>query len=123
MQRFLDDPGLLSDDDEFARATEVLAEASADAVAGPLLRKQLDDLRAVVERSSVPVPLIIDSDNETEIIIQKIGTIGTFLRHEVNLRPGRYTIIGSRDGYRDVRDEIILEPGAEPVDIRCTEPI
>lgn len=123
MQRFLDDPGLLSDDDEFARATEVLAEASADAVAGPLLRKQLDDLRAVVERSSVPVPLIIDSDNETEIIIQKIGTIGTFLRHEVKLRPGRYTIIGSRDGYRDVRDEIILEPGAEPVDIRCTEPI
>ena len=123
MQRFIDDPGLLSDDDEFARAREVLAEASADAAGGPLLETQLDDLRGLVERSSVPVPLVIASDNETEIRIQKIGTIGTFLRHELKLRPGRYTIVGSRDGYRDVRDEIILEAGFEPVDIRCTEPI
>lgn len=123
MQRFIDDPGLLSDDDEFGRAREVLAEASADAAAGPLLRSQSDELRAVVERSSVPVPLVIASDNHTEIMIQKIGPIGTFLRHELKLRPGRYTIIGSRDGYRDVRDQIVLEADSDPVDIRCTEPI
>ncbi len=123
MQRFIDDPGLLSDNDEFARAGEVLAEASADAAAGPLLQSQLDDLQAVVEHSSVPVPLVIDSDNHTEIMIQKIGSFGTFLRHELKLRPGRYTIIGSRDGYRDVRDEIVLEADSEPVDVRCTEPI
>ncbi|MXY55163.1 MAG: hypothetical protein F4Y41_02000 [Gammaproteobacteria bacterium] len=123
MQGFIDDPGLLSDNDEFARAREILAEASADAAAGPLLRSQLDDLRAVVERSSVPVALVIDSDNHTEIMIQKIGSFGTFLRHELKLRPGRYTIIGSRDGYRDVRDEIVLEADSDPVDIRCTEPI
>lgn len=123
MQRFIDDPGLLSDDIEFTRAKEVLARADAHAAEGPLFQTQLDDLRTVVERGSVPVPLVIDSDNETEIMIQKVGAFGTFLRHELKLRPGRYVIVGSRDGYRDVRDEIILQADSEAVEIRCTEPI
>ena len=123
MQTFIDDPGLLSDNNEFARAREVLAEANANPDGGPLFRAQLDDLRAIVERGSIPVALVIDSDNETEILIQKVGTFGPFLRHELKLRPGRYVIVGSRDGYRDVRDEITLEAGFEPVEIRCTEPI
>ena len=127
MGRFIDDPGLLSDDNEFARAREVLAEAlaeaNANAAGSALFRTQLDDLRTIVERGSAPVPLVIDSDNETEITIQKVGTFGPFLRHELKLRPGRYVVIGSRDGYRDVRDEIILQADSEPVEIRCTEPI
>ena len=123
MQRFIDDPGLLSDDNEFARATEALAQANANAAGGPLFRSQLDDLRTIVERGATPVPLVIDSDNETEILIQKVGTFGPFLRHELKLRPGRYVIVGSRDGYRDVRDEILLQADSEPVEIRCTEPI
>ena len=123
MQRFIDDPGLLSDDNEFARAREVLAQADANASEGPLFRTQLDDLRTVVARGSIPVPLVIDSDNETEIMIQKVGTFGPFLRHELKLRPGRYVIVGSRDGYRDVRDEIMLQADSEAVEIRCTEPI
>ena len=123
MQRFIDDPGLLSDDNEFARAREVLAQADASASEGPLFRTQLDDLRTIVERGSIPVALVIDSDNETEVMIHKVGTFGPFLRHELKLRPGRYVIVGSRDGYRDVRDEIVLQAGSEAVDIRCTEPI
>ena len=123
MQTFIGDPGLLSDDNEFARARKVLAEANANAPGGALFRAQLNDLRAIVERGSVPVALVIDSDNETEVMIQKIGTFGPFLRHELKLRPGRYVIVGSRDGYRDVRDEIMLEADSDPVEIRCTEPI
>lgn len=123
MQEFIDDPGVLSDDNEFSRARRVLADAGADTGAGPGFRAQVDALRAIVERSSVPVPLVIDSDNETEILIQKVGPVGSFLRNELMLRPGRYVIVGSRDGYRDIRNEIILEPDSGPVDIRCTEPI
>ena len=123
MQTFIDDPGLLSDDIEFARARKVLADASASPSGGAILKARLDDLRMVVERGSVPVALVIDSDNETEIMIPKVGSFGPFLRHELKLRPGRYVIIGSRDGYRDVRDEIILQADLEPVQIRCTEPI
>ena len=123
MQRFIDDPGLLSDDNEFGQARKLLGEANDNATGGPAFRAQLDDLRGIVARGSTPVPLVIDSDNETEILIQKVGTFGPFLRHELKLRPGRYVIVGSRDGYRDVRDEILLQADTEPVEIRCTEPI
>ena len=124
MQRFIDDPGLLSDDNEFARAREILGEANANADGGPLFRTQLDDLRGIVERGSTPVPpghRLRQPDRGSSF--RRSAHSGPFLRHELKLRPGRYVIVGSRDGYRDVRDEITLEAGAEPVQIRCTEPI
>ncbi len=120
---YVDDPGLLSDDREFAGAQSVLARADRVADPGAQLKDQRERLRAIVKRSSTPVPLIIDSDNQTEVMIGKVGFIGTFLRNELLLRPGRYVIIGSRDGYRDVRAEIMLEPDAKPIEIRCTEAI
>jgi hypothetical protein len=34
-------------------------------------------------------------------------------------------VVGTRDGYRDVRREVVLPPGAppSPVIVRCEEPI
>jgi hypothetical protein len=39
--------------------------------------------------------------------------------------PGRYTVVGTRSGYRDVRKEFSLMPGAVPpvLVVRCEEPI
>ena len=46
-------------------------------------------------------------------------------RNPVAIEPGRYTVVGQRAGYRDVRREITLVPGREApaVVIRCEEPI
>ena len=54
-----------------------------------------------------------------------LGRIGSFDRKDVELLPGRYTLVGQRAGFRDVRREIILVPGrdAPTVVIRCEEPI
>ena len=121
--RFIDDPGLLSADTEFARARQALARAASEVGAGPKFAAQLAELRRIVDESTVPVPLVLVSDNATEVVIQKVGPIGVFARSELLLRPGRYIIMGSRDGCRDVRKEIILAEGMAPVDIRCAESI
>ena len=63
------------------------------------------------------------SDNATEVTIHKVGALGAFERHELALRPGRYVIVGSQVGCRDVRKEIVLSSGMAPVDIRCAERI
>jgi hypothetical protein len=44
---------------------------------------------------------------------------------EVELLPGRYTVVGTRNGYRDVRQEVVLPPGtpAAAVVVKCEEPI
>jgi len=62
-------------------------------------------------------------DRITEVSIYRVGKLGTFERHELNLRPGRYTLLGSSDGCRDVRMTIVVEPSMGPISIVCEERI
>ena len=123
MQRIVADPTLLSADREFEAAQRTLAEATALRGAGDTFAARLARFEAVLERAAVPVPLVLLSDNATEITIHKVGAMGAFERRELALRPGRYVIVGSRDGCRDVRKEIVLAADTAPVDIRCMERI
>ena len=44
---------------------------------------------------------------------------------DIELRPGHYTVIGTREGYREVRHDITVSPGEQylTVNIICSEPI
>ena len=123
MERIVADPTLLSADREFEAAQRTLAEAAALPGAGDAFAARLARFEAVLERAAVPVPLVLLSDNATEVTIHKVGAMGAFERRELALRPGRYVIVGSRDGCRDVRKEIVLAADTAPVDIRCMERI
>ena len=123
MERVIADPGILSADREFEAARETLHVAAQEADAGEKFAARLATFKAIVQSSATPVPLVLLSDNATEVVIYKVGAIGTFDRHELPLRPGRYVIHGSRDGCRDVRKEIVLAANMPPVDIRCVEQI
>ena len=123
MERVVADPTLLSADREFEVAGRTLAEATALPGAGDAFAARLARFEAVLERAAVPVPLVLLSDNATEVTIHKVGAMGAFERRELALRPGRYVIVGSRDGCRDVRKEIVLAADTAPVDIRCMERI
>ena len=123
MQRLLNDPALLSSKREFAAAEELLVKAAQDRAAGPAFNETIADFRELVAQAAEPIRLVLVSDNATDIVILRVGALGAFERHELALRPGRYTIVGSRDGCRDVRKEITLSAGMEPVDIRCRERI
>lgn len=123
MDSVLADPGQLSSDREFAAAEETLRLADEQADAGGAFAKRLAEFRDLLGRSAEPVPLVLVSDNATEVTIHKVGALGTFETHELALRPGRYVIVGSQVGCRDVRREIVLSSGMAPVDIRCAERI
>ena len=123
MDRVIADPGLLSADQEFRAARKTLRLAGLETGVGEKFAARLATFKEVVQRSATPVSLVLLSDNATEVIIHKVGAVGTFNRHELSLRPGRYVIVGSRDGCRDVRKEIVLKADMPPVDIRCVEHI
>ena len=123
MDAFMADPGQLSSDKEFAAAEETLRLARDQVDAGERFAARVAEFAALVARSAEPVPLVLVSDNATEVTIQKVGVLGAFERRELTLRPGRYVIVGSRDGCRDVRKEIVLSSASGPVDIRCAERI
>jgi eukaryotic-like serine/threonine-protein kinase len=95
----------------FARQGRARAMAHLEVTSGP--------------RYDKTVHLALLSDNETEVEIQEIGSFGTFARREIDLRPGRYIVIGTRAGYRAVRRDVTVAPGqdAQTISVRCEEPI
>jgi hypothetical protein len=89
------------------------------------LQKQIATLTDWVARADVPVPVAIESDNVTQVTIYRVGDLGAFGQRSLDLVPGSYTLVGTRPGYRDVRRQINVAPGAplEPIVIRCEDRI
>ena len=69
--------------------------------------------------------LQLRSDGMTDVVIYRVGQMGRFESRDVELLPGRYAVVGTRAGYRDVRRDVEIPPGSTPgpVVVRCEEPI
>lgn len=116
-------PARLTNEDVFADASSALDEAMETLPSGPRLESQVGRLEALLEEASTPVPVVLESDALTEVVVYRFGRLGTFIRHEISLKPGTYTVVGSRNGFRDVRLQLVVNPGSppEPLVVRCTE--
>ena len=93
---------------------------------GPKLTDRGQRLKSLVKAYETPVRVLFESDNETQVMVAKIGKLGTFEQRVLNLRPGKYVVMGSRRGFRDVRHQLIIKPGQtpnSPIRIRCEEEI
>jgi tetratricopeptide (TPR) repeat protein len=121
----LADPRQLFRPDTLEGARKLMADGQRVAEGKPELAGQVRNLGIAIRLASTPIPVEFRSDRETEVVIRKVGTLGNFDRLEVPLKPGRYVVIGRRNGFRDVRREISVNPGAQPpvVDVRCTDEI
>ncbi len=118
-------PTLLFSDRVLADAGALLSDARNVEGAGPRLEEQIADLDRLLVLATTKVTVELHSDELTNVTVYRVGSLGTFAVTELELRPGNYTAVGSRNGYRDVREEIVVRPGrnSDPVDVRCVEPI
>lgn len=114
-----------NDDAVVAGAQAVLRDAGAVPAPGPVLTAQVSRLGELIAAAATPVPVQFESDNLTSVVIYKVGPLGTFTSRTVELRPGAYVVVGTRDGYRDVRRNVRVDAsgGGGPVSVRCEEPI
>ena len=55
--------------------------------------------------------MTISSDGKTHITVRKHAALGKVTEQTVYLIPGRYTIVGERSGFRDVREDLIIIAG------------
>ena len=92
---------------------------------GPRLAEGRQRLAEWLAVAGTPLPVVFQSDGQTQVTVYKVGKLGRFLQRELPLLPGTYTVVGSRDGYRDVRRSITVVTGQtlEPISIRCEEPL
>ena len=125
LQQIIDHPDRLAFPAVRDEAVNLLQEAREQSPAGPVLQSQTERLAELLPQLNRPVLLNMISDNATQVTIPSIGVFGTFGRREIRLKPGTYTVIGTRDGYRAVHQEFTVEPGQQTVTITvtCSEPI
>ncbi|MGB5133189.1 MAG: protein kinase [Steroidobacteraceae bacterium] len=108
-----------------AEARTVLAMAATAGNPRQRLAAASADLEQLAAASERPVRLRLESDGQTSIAIYRVGQYGPFSQRDFELLPGRYTVVGTRTGFKDVRREVILVPGATPsaVVVKCEETI
>ena len=108
-----------------AEARGLVAAAAAAGNPREKLAASAAKLDALAAAAQLPIRLRLESDGVTQVMIYRVGQYGSFATREVQLLPGRYTVVGTRTGFRDVRHEVVLPPGASAaaVVVRCEEPI
>jgi Tfp pilus assembly protein PilF len=123
LQDFIDRPVRLSTPTIAADAEKALADARAISAPGPRLGAQRAALERALAAAAKPVSVQLRSDGKTEVSVYRIGPLGKFTSHALELKPGRYVAVGTRDGYRDVRHDFEVAAGAQDVsvEIRCEE--
>ena len=89
------------------------------------LAAKIQALESLLIEADTPLTVTLRSDGLTNVLIYHIGQLGSFTSQELELTPGTYTVVGSRPGYRDVRQTFTVKPGSDQLalDIRCEETV
>jgi tetratricopeptide (TPR) repeat protein len=118
---FLAKPQVLESDNQLKNAALVLVEAKETTPRGPMLTAHINNLEKLVALAQTPVKIAIESDNLTRVAVYRVGKLGRFSVQELELRPGTYTVVGTRDGYQDVRQKIVIKPGLQSlrISVKC----
>jgi len=128
LQGHIDQPSRLSARSVREEARAALAQAQTIDSPGPKLQRQMAQLSQLVDEASRPVPVTLYSDGETQVTVypvSRIGELGQFTTKSLTLTPGKYTAIGRRPGYREVRVPFTVtsEGVPEPPVIKTEEQI
>ena len=125
LDQFINQPELMMADDQLQAAKDLTLQAARIRDRGPELKDRIRKLSHLVSLARIPVTLTINSDNRTSVTIFRQGNFGKFEETSLALFPGVHTIVGKRNGYRDVQQDITIK-GTEralSIDIRCSEKI
>lgn len=115
-------PERLVDDAILREAQSSVTRAEALGNLGPRLSAEVQAAQDVLTVASTPLSVSLSSDGLTQVTVYKVARLGLFEEEQLNLRPGKYTAVGSRRGYRDVRVVFTVAPGKTPsIRIACDE--
>ncbi len=125
LDHYLQDPTRVYSDQPRANAEKLLASAANPPAGEVGLVEKVRRLQAMIIEATTPRTVTLKSDGLTTVQIYHVRRLGQFISQQLELRPGTYTVVGSRPGYRDVRQTLTVKPGPEQqvLDIRCEETV
>ena len=121
----IEQPERLADTAVYEQVVQVYYTGRNIGVEGARLEEQLNELEALLDKAQVPVQVQLVSDNQTIVTLYQVGELGKFTQQVLSLKPGKYVAVGTRPGYRDVREEFEVGFGnsSAPVTVACTDEI
>lgn len=125
LQNIIDDPKQVLRPARRGMARVWLEQAGQQSAPRIRLQKQVATVTALLVAAETPLPLVIESDGETQVTVMRVRRLGPIIRETVSVQPGMVTVVGTRPGYRDIRRELEVLPGVnhEPVRVSCEERI
>ena len=125
LEQLIAHPERAYSDAVYAAAQTTLQRAQAVPAPGPVLSRQIGRVSELLGQAATPVNVVLRSDNLTAVTVYRVGPLGKFAERALQLKPGRYVVVGTRTGYRDVRQELDVSPAGagSALLIQCAEPI
>jgi eukaryotic-like serine/threonine-protein kinase len=111
LQEFLSDPTLLQSNEGLAEASATLRQASRAKPATDQMLYHINILARLISTARIEIPVTINSDGNTDVTVRRHAELGKVTNKVVYLIPGRYTVVGQRPGYRDVREDLVVLAG------------
>ncbi len=110
LDQVLSAPGRLSDAGAYKNAQAVAQTARSSGDLGPQVPSKIAALETLLTTMATPQKLDVISDGLTSVTVERVGSLGKIEKISIELKPGKYVLRGSRQGYRDVRMEIDIAP-------------
>jgi len=125
IDHYLADPSRVYSEQPLANANQLIESAGTPPAGEIRLAAKIRQLELLINEATTPLVITLSSDGLTNVQIYHVGRLGQFTSQQLKLRPGTYTMVGSRPGYRDVRQTLTVIPGSDQqmLDIRCEETI
>jgi hypothetical protein len=125
IDHYLANPSRLYAAQPQTNAKKLITSAGTPPAAEKRLAGKIQNLQTLLSEAGKTLTVTLQSDGMTSVQIYHVGKLGQFTSQQLELRPGTYTVVGSRPGYRDVRQTLTVTPGAAQatMDIRCEETV
>lgn len=125
IRKHLEQPERLSSENIFAEAQSTLIQANVFSRNSPTLARQAVQLKNLLNKVNIKIPVLVKSDNKTYILVKGVGKVGKTLSRTIELKAGDYIFEGSRPGYQSkwVRVHLPIAAPSFEVEVICDERI
>lgn len=121
--RHLGSPNRLGAANVRADAKRLVRDSTAFFDFSPSLKTTSTELSELISAYEKKVPLLVRSDNQTNILVRGMGKIGKTDERYIELHPGTYMFEGQCPGYKSRLVKVVIKPGVTnmTLEVICNE--
>jgi hypothetical protein len=123
--QYVKSPYRLADNGVLNEAKKILVQAEDASKHSSKIKKQIKQLNKLIVTFNRLIPVMVMSDNMTDIQVRGIGKLGVIPHKTIQLKPGYYTFEGTRNGFKSKLLQVLIpyDQNNYSVSIICDESI